>query len=414
MKNIQSPTSSSRSSTTMVSAYSSFLSDLDKRQSAKYLSYTCRFELYSMMRQNYLASFSQYEDHSDSSIYIRWQQEHEVKIAMTPALEIEKEQEQEQEKEKVTIPVSIRSLKDILTIIETVEYDSSKTYNIDLQALHKIKPELNQLHEMIGLESLKNDLVRQLLYFIQGFADDSSYGDYKHTVLTGPPGTGKTELAKLIGSIYSKIGILKGNNVFKKVTRNDLIAGYLGQTAIKTRKVIDECMGGVLFIDEAYSLQEDDMFAKECVDTLCESLSDNKNNFMVIIAGYESDLNESFFKINKGLNSRFIWRFNIDAYSIKELFRIWCYIVTSRGWHFQEDEITESFFQTKKDKFKDNGRGMEQLFLFCKIAHSQRIYGRNKEEEKKRITLEDLTVGLQMFEEHMNVKKDKISFGLYI
>jgi SpoVK/Ycf46/Vps4 family AAA+-type ATPase len=304
-------------------------------------------------------------------------------------------------------------LKDILTIIDTVEYDSSKKYNIDLQALHKIKPELNQLYAMIGLESLKNDLVKQLLYFIQGFADDSSYGDYKHTVLTGPPGTGKTELAKLIGTIYSKIGILKGNNVFKKVTRTDLIAGYLGQTAIKTRKVIDECMGGVLFIDEAYSLQEDDMFAKECVDTLCESLSDNKNNFMVIIAGYESDLNESFFKINKGLNSRFIWRFNIEAYSIKELFRIWCHIVTSRGWHFHEHEITESFFQLKKEKFKDNGRGMEQLFLFCKIAHSQRIYGKT-EEEKKMITLEDLTVGLQLFEEHMHVKKDKISFGLYI
>jgi len=405
----QSPTSSSSPSSCSALAYSSFLSDLDKRQSAKYLSYTCRFELYSMMRQNYLASFSPYEDNSDSSVYIRWQQEHEVKIQDDII-----ETAVEKEKETVSIQVSIRSLKDILTIIETVEYDASKKYNIDLQALHKIKPELNQLNEMIGLESLKTDLVRQLLYFIQGFADDSSYGDYKHTVLTGPPGTGKTELAKLIGTIYSKIGILKGNNVFKKVTRTDLIAGYLGQTAIKTRKVIDECMGGVLFIDEAYSLQEDDMFAKECVDTLCESLSDHKNHFMVIIAGYESDLNESFFKINKGLNSRFIWRFNIDAYSIKELFRIWCYMVTSRGWHYHEVEITESFFQTKKEKFKDNGRGMEQLFLFCKIAHSQRIYGKEIYIGKKMITLEDLTVGLQMFEEHMNVKKDKISFGLYI
>ena len=361
-----------------------------------------------MMHNHYLASFSQYEENSD---YLQWQHDHEVKIADHP-LEDQNIMMDYKKEDKVTIQVTIRSLTDILTIIETVEYDPSKTYNIDLQALHKIKPELMKLHQMIGLESLKTDIVKQLLYFIQGFADDSAYGDYKHTVLTGPPGTGKTELAKLIGTIYSKVGILKGNNVFKKVTRTDLIAGYLGQTAIKTRKVIDECMGGVLFIDEAYSLQDDDLFAKECVDTLCESLSDHKNNFMVIIAGYESDLNESFFKINKGLNSRFIWRFNIDAYNIKELFRIWCYIVTSRGW-FVHKEITESFFQTKKDKFKDNGRGMEQLFLFCKIAHSQRIYGK-EEEEKKRITLEDLIVGLQMFEEHMNVKKDKISFGLYI
>ena len=404
MKKITSPTHTSYT-------YSSFLADLDKRQSAKYLNYTCRFELYNMMQQNYIASFSQYEDNHDTSVYIQWQQDHEVKIAEQNEKENVKN-ELERFPEKVTIDVSFRSLKDILILLDTVEYDTKKVYNINLQALHKIKPELIQLNDMIGLDSLKNDIVKQLLYFIQGFADDSSYGDYKHTVLTGPPGTGKTELAKLIGTIYSKIGFLKGNSVFRKVTRTDLIAGYLGQTAIKTRKVIDECIGGVLFIDEAYSLQEDDIFAKECVDTLCEALSDNKKNFMVIIAGYKSELNESFFKINKGLDSRFIWRFNIDDYTIKELFRIWCYIVTSRGWYFHK-EVTEAFFHMKKDKLKGNGRGMEQLFMFCKIAHSQRIFGKDKE-EMKIITLDDLVVGIQTFEEHMNVKADKISFGLYI
>ena len=404
MKKVQSPTYEIHNG-----AYSSFLNDLDKRQSAKYLSYACRAELYGMMQQNYKSSFSQYDlDGGKSMCYLRWQEDHEVNISM---MDKEQEPEKEKEKEKVKIHVSIRSLNDILTLIKDVEYDSTKSYNIDLQSLHKIKTELTQLNEMIGLESLKTDIVKQLLYFIQGFADDSTHGDYKHTVLTGPPGTGKTELAKLIGNIYSKMGILK-NNVFKKVTRSDLIAGYLGQTAIKTRKIIDECMGGVLFIDEAYSLQVDDMFAKECVDTLCEALSDNKKNFMVIIAGYETDLNETFFKINKGLNSRFLWRFQIDAYSIKELYKIYCYIVTSRSWFIHKD-VTEHFFQTKKDKLKDNGRGMEQLFLFSKIAHAQRIYGK-EEEERKKITLDDLTVGLRMFEEHMNTKKDKISFGLYI
>lgn len=403
MKNSIAPTC--KKTNGYVGKYSSFLTDLDKRQSAKYLSYASRVELYSMMQHNYKASFSQYDlDGGNSMCYLRWQEDHEVNI-------VSLEEEKVKEKEKVTINVTIRTLDDILTLIKNVEYDPEKCYNIDLQALHKIKTELVQLNEMIGLESLKTDIVKQLLYFIQGFADDSTHGDYKHTVLTGPPGTGKTELAKLIGTIYSKIGILK-NNVFKKVTRGDLIAGYLGQTAIKTRKIIDECLGGVLFIDEAYSLQADDMFAKECVDTLCEALSDNKKNFMVIIAGYETDLNETFFKINKGLNSRFLWRFQIDAYSIKELYKIYCYIVTSRSWSVHKD-VTEQFFQTKKDKLKDNGRGMEQLFLFSKIAHSQRIYGKESEERKK-ITLEDLTVGLRMFEEHMNTKKEKISFGLYI
>ena len=98
---------------------------------------------------------------------------------------------------------------------------------------------------------------------------------------------------------------------FKKVTRSDLIAGYLGQTALKTQEVIKECLGGVLFIDEAYALgneQKKDSFAKECIDTLCEGLSDHKENLMVIIAGYEKELQSCFFDYNQGLESRFSWR----------------------------------------------------------------------------------------------------------
>jgi len=95
-----------------------------------------------------------------------------------------------------------------------------------------------------------------------------------HAVIYGPPGTGKTEVAKIMGKIFSNLGILK-NNVFKKVTRDDLVAGYLGQTAMKTKDVIKSCIGGVLFIDEAYALgnsEKRDSFAKESIDTICEAL----------------------------------------------------------------------------------------------------------------------------------------------
>ena len=114
-------------------------------------------------------------------------------------------------------------------------------------------------------------------------------GDFMHTVIYGPPGSGKTEVAKIIGRIFSNLGILN-KKIFKKVSRNDLVAGYLGQTAIKTKDMIKASLGGVLFIDEAYSLgnsEKRDSFAKECVDTLCEALSEHKHNWMVIIAGYE-------------------------------------------------------------------------------------------------------------------------------
>jgi hypothetical protein len=100
--------------------------------------------------------------------------------------------------------------------------------------------------------------------------------------------------------MYSKVGILK-KDIFKKVTRTDLIAGYLGQTALKTSKVIADSIGGCLFIDEAYSLADNDIYSKECIDTLCEALSDHKDDLMVIIAGYENELDATFFKANSGL-----------------------------------------------------------------------------------------------------------------
>jgi SpoVK/Ycf46/Vps4 family AAA+-type ATPase len=123
-----------------------------------------------------------------------------------------------------------------------------------------------------------------------------------HTVIEGEPGTGKTELAEKIGKVYLKLGILK-NDIFKKVKRSDLIAGYLGQTAIKTARLIEECKGGVLFIDEAYSLGNAegkdgrDSFSKECIDVLNQSLTENKNNFVCIIAGYKEDLEKSKIKL---------------------------------------------------------------------------------------------------------------------
>jgi hypothetical protein len=212
------------------------------------------------------------------------------------------------------------------------------------------------------------------------------------------------------------MGILK-NTVFKKVTRSDMIGGYLGQTAIKTRKVIEECIGGVLFIDEAYSLangEREDIYSKECLDTLCEALSDHKNDLMVIIAGYEDELNETFFRVNKGLQSRFIWRFTMSEYSPNEIMRIFKKKVADQEWSFEyEDQIKEKWFIDKKDNFKFYGRDMELLFTYVKICHGRRIYGKNKEYRKK-ISVEDLDKGYEIFLKNKNIKKEsKVPYGLY-
>ena len=315
-----------------------------------------------------------------------------------------------------TIEVEIESIDDLLKIIEENEYNEETEYNIDLLALNRIKDELQQLNSMIGLEDFKGQILNQLLYFIQNLHIGIE-SDYMHSVLYGPPGTGKTEIATILGKMYSKIGILK-NNVFKKVNRSDLVAGYLGQTAIKTAKVIDECLGGCLFIDEAYSLAnnyEGDSFTRECIDTLCESLSKHKGELMVIIAGYKEELKATFFCANRGLESRFIWRFYLEKYDFKELYQIFNKKVRENNWNLQNNDCELLvWFKNHSTHFKHFGRDIEQLFSYVKISHGRRIYG--KKEEKKLITIDDVNNGFKQFEKHNSLHEDVKPpiYGLYV
>ena len=346
--------------------------------------------------------------HTDISLnYDSWMNNHEVELN-TP-----------KEKEKRTIETNVSSIEDLLKIIEENEYNNRYEYNIDLKGLHNIKEELSSLQKMIGMSELKTTIIHQLLYFIQRLHISSTGSDFKHTVIYGPPGTGKTEVAKIIGKMYSKLGILE-KSVFKKVTRSDLIAGYLGQTAIKTNNVIKDCLGGVLFIDEAYSLADSDKnssdsYSKECIDTLCEALSDHKDKLMVIIAGYKKELNETFFRVNKGMDSRFIWRFTIDSYDYKELMNIFVKLMDQHDWCWynndNENELEKlSWFERNKDSFVFFGRDMESLFTYVKISHGKRIYGK-EEEYKKKITMEDLDAGYSIFLKNKEIQPVK-PFGL--
>lgn len=308
-------------------------------------------------------------------------------------------------KTKVNINREIESLNDILKLIDDFPLKMDTEYNINMVAIHNIKAPLIELKNMIGMKKLKNSIVDQILYFIQNFHKLSpNSNDFMHTVIYGPPGTGKTETAKIIGKIFSKLGILS-KNYFKKVTRADLIAGYLGQTALKTRDVIKDAVGGVLFIDEAYALgnaEKRDSFAKECIDTLCEGLSDNKDNLMVIIAGYEKELKDCFFAYNQGLNSRFNWRFNTDDYSYEELYLILKKKINDIDWKLDE-KVKKSWFEDKMDSFKFYGRDIETLLAKVKIAHGRRVFCLPIE-KKMIINLKDMNKGYNMFLDNNEVK----------
>ena len=314
------------------------------------------------------------------------------------------------EKKAINIEVEINNISDILKLIDTYKLDPDITYNINMKALHDIKEPLEELNSMIGMKDLKNNIVDQILYFVQELHKGNlSSGDFMHTVIYGPPGTGKTEIAKIMGKIFSKLGILS-NGTFKKVTRSDLIAGYLGQTSIKTKDVIKEALGGVLFIDEAYSLgnvDKRDSFAKECIDTLCEALSDHKDNLMVIVAGYEKELRECFFNYNQGLDSRFTWRFKTDEYTHEDLYKIFLKKVNDIGWSVCDSTtITSNWFKINKDSFKFYGRDIETMLSKIKIAHSRRVFC-CAETEKKIITLKDLDKGYDMYIKNNDVKLKK-------
>ena len=330
------------------------------------------------------------------------------------------------EKKKVNISIEINDINDLLLLIEKYHLDKHIEYNINMNALHKIKQPLTELNNMIGMKNLKENIVDQIIFYIQNLhtlKSDIKGNDFMHTVIYGSPGTGKTEIAKIIGSIFSKLGVLS-KGTFKKVTRADLIAGYLGQTALKTRDVIKECLGGVLFIDEAYALgneEKRDSFSKECIDTLCESLSDHKDDLMVIIAGYETDLNSCFFNYNQGLKSRFTWRFKTDDYSGEDLYNIFIKKVNDGGWYLSENsEIDVKWFKQNKNIFKFYGRDIETLFAKTKIAHSRRVFCLETS-LKKYLTIKDLDKGFEVYlknedlnEKECEKKMNKIITSMYV
>ena len=309
---------------------------------------------------------------------------------------------------KVEIDANINSISDIIKIVDQYPVRSNETYNIPLKKLHDITPYLKELDNMIGIDILKKQLLEQMLYFIQDLhLNNSNDSEYLHTILAGPPGTGKTAVAEIIGKIYSHVGILK-KKTFKKVTRSDLIGGYLGQTALKTKDVIKDSLGGVLFIDEAYALgnpEKRDSFSKECIDTLCEALSHYKDKLMVIIAGYDEELQNCFFAYNQGLASRFIWKFKIDKYTSGELAAIFSKKIKDAEWQIEDGIGDEKWFEKNHLWFPSYGRDIENLITKIKICHSKRIFGDSKA-IKKKINKNDLDKGFELYSDNDNLKKN--------
>ena len=268
-----------------------------------------------------------------------------------------------------------------------------------IKRLTGIIKELRDLDKIIGIEDAKQTSLEHVVYLAQNLSSDE---DMNHIQIVGEPGVGKTTLAHVLGHIYAGLGFLENGEVIS-VTRADLIGEHLGSTCIKTEDMLNMCRGNVMFIDEVYSFgcnDRRDSFSKECLDCINQFLSTNRKDLLCIIAGYEQDIQDCVFSINKGLERRFPFKYVLTKYDNVQLKSIFIHQVKSNDWNIDENEpvLNEIFNESNMHYFNSSGGDTEILFMRCKMAHSSRIFLEHKRSLKKK-TLNNIDIkrGFDMF-----------------
>lgn len=241
---------------------------------------------------------------------------------------------------------------------------------------------LARLNDLEGLYSVKeevNKLVAQIRVNQQREAEGlSSVKTSRHMVFLGNPGTGKTTVARIMGDIFCGLKVLsKGQLV--EVARSDLVAGYVGQTAIKTQEKIDEALGGVLFIDEAYTLSRGggNDFGKEAIDTILKAMEDHRDDLVVIVAGYSNEMQE-FIDSNPGLASRFKKQIVFDDYNDEEMHRIFLSMCRKEQYVMtpETEQLVKAYFANmyaNRDKNFGNARSVRNFFEDVKEKQAMRL-----------------------------------------
>ena len=239
------------------------------------------------------------------------------------------------------------------------------------------KSGMEELNELVGLRTVKHD-VKELVALakVRKLREERGMKPVPvslHLVFSGNPGTGKTTVARILAKLYKEIGILEKGQLIE-TDRSGLVAGYVGQTAIKTRERIDEAMGGVLFIDEAYALnKEGENYGQEAIDTILKAMEDHRDKFVVIVAGY-TELMKEFIDSNPGLKSRFNKFFEFQDYTVDELqaiFKLQCDKYQYKLTEEAEAAVRDEIIMREAAKGENFANAREVRNLFEKIITNQ-------------------------------------------
>ncbi|MCR5793090.1 MAG: AAA family ATPase [Lachnospiraceae bacterium] len=292
--------------------------------------------------------------------------------------------------EMVAANEAVETVKESATVVEDeVKNQQIKEIKEELEEIKQRKREakleeyLEELNQLVGLEDVKKEIhslinlikVRKMRESFQMPTMDMTY----HMVFTGGPGTGKTTVARLVSKIYKELGILSEGTLVE-TDRAGLVAGYVGQTAIKVKEVVEKALGGVLFIDEAYALTNSSVqndFGSEAIDTLVKMMEDNRDNLVVIVAGYNKEMKE-FLESNTGLVSRFNKFIDFPDYSMDELVQIMNAMADKAGVQIDEEAIEhlrKDMAEMTPEQLKrfGNARGIRNSFEKIMVNQANRL-----------------------------------------
>ncbi len=273
-----------------------------------------------------------------------------------------------------------------------------RKYDTEIDS-EKLEMYISELNSLIGLLGVKKEL-NSLVNFVklQKIRKDKGLKVpivSLHMVFTGNPGTGKTTVARLMSKILYELGYLSKGHMIE-TNRAGLVAGYLGQTAIKTEEVVKQAVGGVLFIDEAYTLATEDQYGQETIDTLLKLMEDYRDNLVVIVAGYPA-LMKKFIESNPGLASRFNKYIVFEDYNVQELMEIYEYMCTNSSYKLDRDGkafLNEHIkgLVSEKDEGFGNARTMRNLFEKSIAFQANRVMSMegSKEDDLSRLIKADI------------------------